>query len=131
MAVKKRNGNSKKNNSNKNYFSFSPDKKKRIIGIFLILFSVFLFLCIISYSRKDEVLIENSIFSSVDSHNWLGIIGAHFSYFFIKSTIGYFSLVFPVIMFLWGFHLWTYNCFLLRCIKSRTGISAWYKRAPW
>ena len=102
MAVKKRNGNSKKNNSNKNYFSFSPDKKKRIIGIFLILFSVFLFLCIISYSRKDEVLIENSIFSSVDSHNWLGIIGAHFSYFFIKSTIGYFSLVFPVIMFLWG-----------------------------
>ncbi|MBK9098755.1 MAG: DNA translocase FtsK [bacterium] len=102
MAVKKRNGNVKKNNSGKNYFSFSPDKKKSIIGIFLVLFSVFLFLCIISYSRKDEVLLENTIFSGGESHNWLGLIGAHFSYFFIKSTIGYFSIVFPAIMFLWG-----------------------------
>ena len=102
MAEKKKNGKDKRNGSGKNYFSFSSDKKKRIIGIFLILFSVFLFLCIISFSRKDEVLLENSLFSGVDTHNWLGIIGAHFSYFFIKSTIGYFSLIFPAIMFLWG-----------------------------
>jgi S-DNA-T family DNA segregation ATPase FtsK/SpoIIIE len=67
-----------------------------------LLFSVFIFLCIVSYSRKDEALLENSIFSGADSHNWLGIIGAHFSYFFIKSTIGYFSVVVPAIMFLWG-----------------------------
>jgi DNA segregation ATPase FtsK/SpoIIIE, S-DNA-T family len=102
MAVKKRNVNGKKNNSQKSYFSLSTEKKKRIIGIFLILFSVFLFLSIISYNRKDEVLLDNSIFSGVDSHNWLGIIGAHFSYFFIKSTIGYFSIVFSAILFLWG-----------------------------
>jgi DNA segregation ATPase FtsK/SpoIIIE, S-DNA-T family len=102
MAVKKRNGNGKRNNSNKNYFNFSSEKKKRIAGIFLILFSVFLLLCIVSYSRKDEVLLENSIFSGVNTHNWLGIIGAHFSYFFIKSTIGYFSIVFPAILLLWG-----------------------------
>ncbi len=102
MAVKKKNVNGKKNNSSKNYFNFSSEKKKRIAGIFLILFSLFLLLCIVSYSRKDEVLLENSIFSGVDSHNWLGIIGAHFSYFFIKSTIGYFSIVFPAILFLWG-----------------------------
>ena len=102
MAEKKKNGKGKRNGSGKNYFSFSSEKKKRIIGIFLILFSVFLFLCIISYSRKDEVLLENSIFSGVDTHNWLGIIGAHFSYYFIKSTIGYFSVIFPAIMFLWG-----------------------------
>ncbi|HSW53888.1 MAG TPA: DNA translocase FtsK [Ignavibacteriaceae bacterium] len=102
MAVKKRNVNGKKNNSSKNYFNFSTEKKKRIAGIFLILFSVFLLLCIVSYSRKDEVLLENTIFSGVGTHNWLGIIGAHFSYFFIKSTIGYFSIVFPSILFLWG-----------------------------
>jgi DNA segregation ATPase FtsK/SpoIIIE, S-DNA-T family len=101
MAVKK-NINSKKNNSSKNYFNFSTEKKKRIAGIFLILFSVFLFLCIVSYSRKDEVLLENTIFSGVGTHNWLGIIGAHFSYFFINSIIGYFSIVFPAILFLWG-----------------------------
>ena len=102
MTRSKRNGNGKKNNSGKNYFTFSSDKKRRIAGIFLLLFSVFIFLCIVSYSRKDEALLENSIFSGADSHNWLGIIGAHFSYFFIKSTIGYFSVVVPAIMFLWG-----------------------------
>ncbi|MFI5236385.1 MAG: DNA translocase FtsK 4TM domain-containing protein [Ignavibacteriales bacterium] len=102
MAAKKRNGKEKKNSSGKNYFNFSSDKKKRIVGVFLTIFSLFLFLCIISYSRKDEVLLDNSIFSSVDTHNWLGIVGAHFAYFFIKSTIGYFSIVFPAIMFLWG-----------------------------
>ena len=102
MAVKKRNINGKKNNSNKNYFNFSSEKKKRIVGVFLILFSVFILLCIVSYSRRDEVLLENFIFSGVETHNWLGIIGAHFSYFFIKSTIGYFSIVFPAILFFWG-----------------------------
>ena len=102
MARKKKNGKVRGNGSNKNYFNFSSEKKKRIIGIFLILFSVFLFLCIISYSRKDEVLLTNSIFSGVETHNWLGIIGAHFSYFFIQSTIGYFSIIFPTTMLLWG-----------------------------
>jgi len=102
MAVKKKNGNGKRNNSNKSYFNFSSEKKKRIAGIFLLLFSVFLLLCIVSYSRKDEVLLENSIFSGVNTHNWLGILGAHLSYFFIKSTIGYFSVVFPAILFFWG-----------------------------
>ena len=43
MAVKKRNVNGKKNNSGKNYFNFSTEKKKRIAGIFLILFSNRLF----------------------------------------------------------------------------------------
>jgi len=102
MATKKKSGKKKNNGSEKNYFSFSSEKKKRIVGIFLLLFSVFLFLSIISYSRKDEVLLDNSIFSGVESHNWLGIIGAHFSYFFIQSLIGYFSIAFPSIMFLWG-----------------------------
>ena len=49
-----------------------------------------------------KFLLDNSIFSGVETHNWLGILGAHFSYFFIKSTIGYFSIVFPAILFLWG-----------------------------
>lgn len=115
MSVKKKNGNSKKNSSAKNYFNFSPDKKKRIFGIFLILFALFLFLCIISYSRKDEVLLVNSIFSRVETHNWLGIIGAHLSYFFIQSTIGYFSVIFPTIILFWGisfFKEFTFRSFI-------------------
>ncbi|MCK5456762.1 MAG: DNA translocase FtsK 4TM domain-containing protein, partial [Melioribacteraceae bacterium] len=44
-----------------------------------------------------------SRYSSV--HNWLGILGAYISSFFINSTIGYFSLVIPVIFFIWGYAL--------------------------
>ncbi|MDZ7625435.1 MAG: DNA translocase FtsK 4TM domain-containing protein [Ignavibacteriaceae bacterium] len=112
MAVKKRNVNGKKNNSSKNYFNFSTEKKKRIAGIFLILFSVFLLLCIVSYNGKDNYYTQqysvlDTIFSPPENVedpalNWLGRIGAHFSYFFIQSTIGYFSIVFPAILFLWG-----------------------------
>jgi S-DNA-T family DNA segregation ATPase FtsK/SpoIIIE len=105
MAAKKSNANNKKNNSDKNYFNLSSEKKKRIAGIFLILFSVFLLLCIVSYDRRDEVYLDHSIFSKIETHNWLGTLGVHFSYFFINNTIGYFSIIFPAILFLWGVSL--------------------------
>lgn len=105
MAAKKRRENNGKNNSDKKYFSISSDKKKRIAGVFLILFSLFLLLSIVSFNRKDEVYLGYSIFSGMETHNWLGIIGAHFSDFFIKTTIGYFSVVFPAILFFWGISL--------------------------
>ena len=94
MAAKKNRVNNKRNNSEKSYFSLSSEKKKRIAGIFLILFSIFLLLCIVSYDRRDEVYLENSIFSKIETHNWLGMLGAHLSYFFINNIIGYFSLIF-------------------------------------
>ncbi|MCH6574436.1 MAG: DNA translocase FtsK, partial [Bacteroidetes bacterium] len=37
-----------------------------------------------------------------DVHNWAGIFGAYISNFFIKSTIGYFSIVFPLLFFTFG-----------------------------
>src|SRR3990172_11243686 len=105
MAVtKKGNNNSKKTKSN-NYFNISSDKKKKIFGIFLILFSIFLLLSIISYDRRDEANITG-LFSVGDQadeiFNWGGIIGANFSNFFIKSTVGYFALIFPFLLFVWG-----------------------------
>ena len=103
MAARRRKNTLKKNNAEGRYFSISADKKRKIIGIFLILFSVFLFLCIISYDRRDEVYIAYSIFhGGIDTYNWLGIVGAKFSHFFIKHTIGYFSVVFPLILLFWG-----------------------------
>jgi S-DNA-T family DNA segregation ATPase FtsK/SpoIIIE len=103
MAARRRKNTLKKNNAEGKYFSISADKKRKIIGIFLILFSIFLFLCIISYDRRDEVYIAHSIFhGGIDTNNWLGIIGAKLSHFFIKLTIGYFSVVFPVVLLLWG-----------------------------
>ena len=111
----------KKNNSTeeKNYFIISLDKKKKLIGILLIALSLLIFFSILSYSRYDEHISDYGItyifkvFSSNQefinnakgTHNWLGIFGALISYFFINSTIGYFSIVFPVILFIWGYSI--------------------------
>src|SRR5690606_3910915 len=37
------------------------------------------------------------------TRNWLGIFGAYISDFFINSTLGIFSAVFPIMFFIWGF----------------------------
>jgi len=105
MTVKKRGNNSLKKNNKENYFSFSSDKTKKILGIILILFSVFLLFSIISYDRRDEANLTGLFSTSEQSaeiHNWAGIFGAYISNFFIKSTIGYLSIVFPLLFFTFG-----------------------------
>jgi S-DNA-T family DNA segregation ATPase FtsK/SpoIIIE len=89
------------------------EKKKKIWGIALLTFSLILFLSIISYSWKDEYLSDYSLLefskqlfnssSSLNSQNWLGLIGGYLSSVFVNLTLGYFSLIFPVIIFLWGY----------------------------
>ncbi len=118
MAAKKK-ARINKNESIEKYFSISSAKKKKIAGILLILFSVILILSIVSYSRFDQadlnykftdlfkVFGSNSKFihKADTTHNWLGIFGAYISDFFINSTLGVFSSVFPLIFFLWGVSL--------------------------
>ncbi|MEJ2614095.1 MAG: DNA translocase FtsK 4TM domain-containing protein, partial [Ignavibacteriaceae bacterium] len=115
MAAKKRkvtnNKRSKSSNGN-NYFTISVEKKKKLIGIFLIVIALLVFLSIISYSPFDhyefsdlfKVFTSNADISAKagGAYNWLGIFGACISDFFINSTIGYFSLVFPIMVFIWG-----------------------------
>ena len=105
MAVKKKRSNNLKKKSKENYFSFSSDKTKKIFGILLILFSTFLLFSILSYDRRDEANLTG-LFSTSENvaeiHNWAGIFGAYISDFFIKSTIGYFSFVFPILFFTLG-----------------------------
>lgn len=105
ITKKKRNSKEKKNKSD-NYFSISSDKKKKIVGILLILVSFFLLLSIISYDRRDEANLAGLFSASegtTEIFNWGGIFGANISNFFIKSTFGYFSVVFPFLFFIWGF----------------------------
>ncbi|MHC1736735.1 MAG: DNA translocase FtsK [Ignavibacteriaceae bacterium] len=91
------------------------DNKKRIIGVLMVVLSLIIFLSVVSYSSYDKAQLTNS-FSDIFSlqtenqinkeahtiYNWMGVSGAYISDFFIKSTIGYFSLVFPFLLFLWG-----------------------------
>ncbi len=108
MAVKKKNNKVTK---------VTSEKKKKIAGLLLAVFSILLALSIISYSRYDEANLTYSfsdifkVFSTdpdyvsraVDTNNWMGLIGAYLSSFLIGSTLGYFSLAFPAIIFIWGF----------------------------
>lgn len=99
------------------FIEISSEKKKKIIGFVLVIFSLLLFLSIVSYARSDKALLTYSLgdlfgFGSSDNiskelnktTNWLGIIGAYVSDFFINSTFGFFSLIFPFIIGMWGYN---------------------------
>jgi DNA segregation ATPase FtsK/SpoIIIE, S-DNA-T family len=105
-SVKEKNG---KSSSNKNYFIFTTDNKKQILGLFLLIISVILFLSVITFDRRDEANLTTlvsdffkSFDTKIDIQNWLGVTGAHFSKFLVKATFGYFSITIPIVLFLWG-----------------------------
>lgn len=114
MAKKKKSNNTE---SQSNYFAVTVEKRKKLFGLGLIVIALLLFLSILSYSRFDRANLALGftdlfkVFSSDPEYlarassvqNWLGLFGAYISDFFVNSTIGYFSIVFPVIMFIWGY----------------------------
>ena len=117
MAATKKAKTKKPNNTKEQkYLSISSEKKKEIFGFLLIVFSVLILLSIVSYSRFDQANLKysfsnffkvfgsnsNFIHKADITHNWLGIFGAYISNFFINFTLGIFSTVFPIILFLWG-----------------------------
>lgn len=97
-------GRSKKE-SGRTYFELSQEKKKRLLGFFIVTFSVLLFLSIISFSQADDPQIRSASPAAVPTNNWLGIAGAYIAAFFVKSAFGYFSIVIPLIAGMWGFRL--------------------------
>ncbi len=114
MAIKRKTKKIQPTKKNSNSVE-SNERKKKLVGVTLIIVALLSSLSILSYSRYDVANLFGisdlfKIFSSDPEflsrassvHNWLGILGAYLSSFFINSTIGYFSIVFPVIMFIWG-----------------------------
>ena len=89
--------------------------KKQILGFFLILFSLLIVLSIVSYSSADESRLETISISEIfkkenqtanyNTSNWLGIIGVIISGFFVKGSFGYFSLVIPGLLILFGIQM--------------------------
>src|ERR1017187_3184049 len=118
MALKKKlKPNVEKPSENGKYFTISISKKKKILGILLIVISFFIILSILSYSRSDEARLSSQIWSDLQNvisnantlsnqpaeiNNWMGIAGVYISFFFIRSMIGYFSILLPAVIFLWG-----------------------------
>src|SRR5690606_13991734 len=117
MALKKKKKAPAKPSTGENYFTISKEEKKKILGILLILLSILILFSILSYSRFDKanlhyelsymyrVFTADSEFQhKTDStRNCLCIFGSYISDFFINSTLGIFSAVFPIMFFIWGF----------------------------
>jgi S-DNA-T family DNA segregation ATPase FtsK/SpoIIIE len=115
--TRSKNTRTKKKVSDQTFFILSLEKKKKLIGIFLIVSAFLMLLSIFSYSRYDQAKLSFSfadlfnVFSTnpdfvhraESTHNWLGIFGAYISHFLINSTLGYFSVVFPIMLFIWGY----------------------------
>lgn len=105
----KRNGTAEKKANSSKYFNVSGDKKKKIVGILVILISIYLFVSVLSFDRRDEALLTNlpddiviSFNTKIDTVNWLGVTGAHISKFLVKGGLGYFSVAFPFILMFFG-----------------------------
>jgi len=95
------------------YFTISVEKKKKILGIFLMVISFLVFLSLITYSAFDKAQLNNRFQDLIKgltpdnnivqgTRNWLGISGAYISDFFFNAVTGYSSIVFPVVLFVWG-----------------------------
>ncbi|MFO7526911.1 MAG: DNA translocase FtsK 4TM domain-containing protein [Ignavibacteriaceae bacterium] len=120
----KRNGAAEKKANGSKYFNVSGDKKKKIVGILVILISIYLFVSILSFDRRDSSLPPNvldtiitsfDVDTKIETYNWLGIIGAYTSNFLIKNVLGYFSIAIPFILFV-------FSLFIFKKINFRTFI---------
>lgn len=87
---------------------------QKISGIFLVLFSVFVFLSCVSYlfnGQNDFRLVQGTevvdSFSQNEPYkNWMGKIGAHVAWFFMNKYVGLGALFIPLILFLVGIRVW-------------------------
>ena len=103
------------NSSKKAQRQQGAERRKQIFSILLIVVAVIVLLSILSYSRRDEALLDRlSAFDSirflynsdiqakvVSIQNHLGLIGALLANFFVLSTIGFSSIVFPLLAMMW------------------------------
>jgi len=118
MATKRK---KKSTSSEPAVISISPEKRKKLLGILISVFSILLLISIVSYSRADESCLRFSfsdLYSGISVNNLIGILGAYTSYFLIRGTVGILSIVFPVIIFLWGFSLFKKIPFRILIVTS-------------
>lgn len=79
-----------------------------LLGVILVLFSVALFLSIISffiYWKQDQSAVNSLVDRSVEVQNWLGKIGAYLADLFVYRGFGIASLLLVKLFFLTGIYL--------------------------
>lgn len=107
--VKNRGHNYIRTRKNNSYSMRKKSKKnqsnsQQLLALFLSGVALFMFLAILSYNLSDPVSL-NVGSSAVETHNWLGPIGAVLAHAIIQWTFGYAALVFPVLLILFSINL--------------------------
>lgn len=104
----------KKKTKNGFLSSFDATRKLEILGILIMAVAGLLLLSISSYHAADYGVVKSmsssSIFSidqgaSLRVNNWLGVIGAYISYFFVHTLFGYTSILVPVMIASIGWYI--------------------------
>ena len=94
----------------------SFERKKQILAIIMMLLGLLSSLSIVYYSRGDESTVEKITVLDVlrvpfddaikarasEIQNHLGLLGALIADFFVNTTVGYASMIFPMLLLLWG-----------------------------
>jgi len=75
------------------------DRQRELLGLLLLTAGVLVLLSLLSYSPGEEP----SIAANVAIHNWMGIAGVFVSSYLIQYTVGYASIVIPILLILYGY----------------------------
>jgi len=84
---------------------FGSRQTQTIIGLFILLFSIFLLSSFISYLfnwQEDQSELSNFTDKNIPVKNLLGKIGASISHFFIYKSVGIAALYLPILLFFSG-----------------------------
>ncbi|MDZ7261352.1 MAG: DNA translocase FtsK 4TM domain-containing protein [candidate division KSB1 bacterium] len=75
-------------------------RKQEVLGVLLITLGIFILLSLVSYDYKEvpQGLKVGHV------NNYMGTAGIYISYYLIKYTIGIASLLFPILIILWGWN---------------------------
>ncbi|MCX6163302.1 MAG: DNA translocase FtsK [Ignavibacteriae bacterium] len=125
-------------------FKIPETFKKKLIGFLLFLIGVLFFFAIISYSDKDQVLLERIGFfdffrketysSQYVINNWLGIAGAFSSNIFVNNIFGYYSIILSLVICIIGYTIFRskslyraisfgiYSVLMMVVLSSGTGL---------
>ena len=97
--------------------------RQEIVGSIILLLALFILLSLVSYNPIEEP----SLSPELSTHNLMGIFGVYISHYLIKMTVGWGTLVIPLIMGLLGFWIFTRRKLIprLRHLFYLTGFGFW------
>jgi S-DNA-T family DNA segregation ATPase FtsK/SpoIIIE len=74
------------------------DRRLELFAVLLIALSILMFLSLVTYNSMEEPTISEHI----ALQNIMGIVGVYVAHYLVKFTLGYASIIFPVMGITWG-----------------------------